>query len=401
MRRIRAFAMFALVLAAVPPAPRARAGPAPMLFRPRVADPREAQNRFRFASFTEDIRYGTDVADSTSVGGVDQDVRGVGFGVTAGHTLRGPTWSHLGRMRGPGRAWQLAAPLAIDASFDRVGADFLNVTDYQFGAGIDVLWNGAGDAIAGIPDFGRPVFTTRTALLHRSSHVSDDYLGRAGFGRNQEGLAEAGALSPRPPVKRAVLSYEVLETAASVEWAPRAGGDATLRAYLGGEWKLGLSGIRPRRFRSPATSFGLELRGAGNRADVGAGPIARAVNRALHTDALASSWLAAIDLRLARPFDFAACDDPAGRDERWTPTLWTDCPYGREGRYAGTWHGMVALSLLDAAARNAARGGGRVGHETLIALEWSRGHSTHGMFLDRRRREHPRWYVAPSLIHHF
>jgi len=401
MRRTRALIVSTIVLALALSAARARSGPDAVLFRPRLADPRESLMRFRFSSFTQDFRYGTDVADSTSVAGVDEDERGVGFGITAGRTFRAPLWGRVGRWRAPGRCYQLVAPLTVDVSFDRVDADFINVSDYQYGGGIDVLWSGDGDGARGTASFERPAVSSRVALLHRSSHVSDDYLGRARFGRNQQGLVEASTLSQRPPLKRAVLSYEALETVASVEWAPRALPGATLRAYGGGEFKIWLSHLRPRRLRSPAASCGLELRSAGSRADVPPGALARAVNRWLHADAVTTAWIAALDLRLARPFDFASCDNPAGTGEVWTPRLWTDCPHGREGRYAGSWRGMLGLALYDPAARDASRGGRLVGREVLVALDWSGGYSTHGAFLDQRRRDHPRWYIAPSLTAHF
>jgi hypothetical protein len=387
----------ALAIGCGPAAPPAASDPEAVLFRPRLADLRESLIRFRFLSFTEDLRYGTDVADSTSVAGVDRGVRGVAFGIAAGKTFRGPLAARLGALRAPWQRCQLVAPMAVNATFDRIHADFFNVTDYQFGGGLDVLWRGTSDPRTGITDFGRAAVTTRVALLHRSSHVSDDYLGRAGFGRNQQGLVEAGDLSPRPPVKRVVLSHEVLETATSVEWSPRAVAPATVRAYGGGEFLVGISGLQPRRMRSPAGSVGLELRSAGNRADLPPGPLARSVNRALRDPVLATAWFAALDLRLARPFDFASADNPAGTGEVWTPRLWSDCPYGRELRYAGSWHAMVGLALFDPARRDASRGGRLVGRETLVTLEWYRGYSPYGPFLDQRRREHPRWYVAPSL----
>jgi hypothetical protein len=389
--------MVAVAVAVLSGGTRAAAAPGLELFRPRMAAPFESLTRLRFQSFEQDYRYGTDVSDSTSVAGVDRDVRGVSFGVAGGRTLRGPAWSHAGTWRTPARAYQLAAPLQVDVGFDRIDAQFINVADYSYGVALDALWTGDGDTARGIAGFQTPVLTTRVAILHRSSHVSDDYLGRGGFGRNQRGLVEATGLRPRPPIKRAVLSYEVLETVASLEGSPRALRDGTVRVYLGGELKLGITGLEPRRFRSPAASAGVELRSAGNRGDVSPGALARAVNRGMHSDVLTTAWFAAFDVRLARPFDFASCDNPSGDGEVWTPRLWTNCPCGRELPYAGSWHALVGLSLFDPGSRDVSRGGSWTRHETVLGLEWYRGYSTRGVFLDDRRRDHPRWYVAPSL----
>src|SRR5204862_4945259 len=47
------------------------------VFRPLIADPRESLSRWRFVGYTEDWRYGTDITDSTSRGGVERDRRGL------------------------------------------------------------------------------------------------------------------------------------------------------------------------------------------------------------------------------------------------------------------------------------------------------------------------------------
>src|SRR5204863_4601614 len=64
------------------------AGGEPRLFRPLTADPRESQSRWRMVDYTEDWRYGTDVTDSTSRGGVVQDRTGVAWEVSGGETFR-------------------------------------------------------------------------------------------------------------------------------------------------------------------------------------------------------------------------------------------------------------------------------------------------------------------------
>jgi hypothetical protein len=41
------------------------------------------------------------------------------------------------------------------------------------------------------------------------------------------------------------------------------------------------------------------------------------------------------------------------------------------------------------------------GSEWLVSLEWYRGYSFSGQFLDERARFHPRWYVVPSVTARF
>ena len=68
------------------------------VFRPRVADPREAESRWRMVSYTADWRYGTDLTDSTSHGGFENDRQGLEWEAAGGHTFR---WRPLRRQHRP------------------------------------------------------------------------------------------------------------------------------------------------------------------------------------------------------------------------------------------------------------------------------------------------------------
>src|SRR5438128_1349153 len=109
------------------------------VFRPLIADPRESLSRWRFVGYTEDWRYGTDLTDSTSRGGVERDRRGLTWEVAGGNRFR---WPPLRRLLGiaPWRQYQLAAPAAFFAVFDNSGA-LLN-TDFQYGVSLESQWSG-------------------------------------------------------------------------------------------------------------------------------------------------------------------------------------------------------------------------------------------------------------------
>lgn len=391
-----AAAAAAVTLALLAASSPARAEEPAVLFRPALADPRESVVHFRVVSFTQDFRYGTDVLDSTSRGGWDRGVRGVSFDVGGGRIFRLPAWTRAFGRSGPWRAYQLHASALASTNIDRVGDQLVTVADYQFGGGLEVLWTGDGDA-SGSAGFTRPTLSTRTAILHRSSHVGDEYVSQLAFASNLRDDGTPRTVLTAAPVRSTTLSYEVLHHLFALEWAP-AGGAASVRAYAGGEIKVGISARKPWRFKSPSGQLGLEWRSAGNLPDPGPDPVTSAVNRALGREALGLAWFGAVDLRLARPFNFAGCDNPNGCDEAWIPTLWTRCLDGREfGAWAGTWRGLVGVTLFSPAARRAARGGRAVAPEAAITLEWSRGYSWHGQFLDSRRRAHPRWYVVPGV----
>jgi len=379
------------------------AGAAPMdaiLYRPMLADPRESLIHLRVASFTQDFRYGSDPMDSTTVGGWNEDVSGVGFDVGAGKIFRAPVWQRIFGFRPAWRGYQLTASGLVSASLDRISAQLVTVADYQFGGGLEAQWSGAGDA-GGVASFARAVWSTRTALFHRSAHLGDELVGQSNFGRNQTGPGAGQGWFAHPAPRRMTLSHEVLQQLVAIEWAP-GGGITTWRTYAGGELPVDISGIQPPRRRSPSAQLGLEFRSRGNAAAAASDPLSRRANRALGFDAVATQWFAAADLRLARPFNFASCDNPDGEGEAWTPSLWTDCPCGREfRRYAGSWHGMVGAGLFAPPRRDTGAGGRIVGSEAVLTLDWFYGYSNELPFLDSRRRSHPRWYVVPGLTMHF
>lgn len=400
--RLPRIALGALLLSVPAWRPPAAHGADARVFRPLTADPRESQTRWHVLHFVEDWRYGADVGDSTSRGGWRRGVEGDAWEVGAGETFR---WRPLRRAfgwQGPWVRYQLGMPVGI---FSYLMRGALMNNDYQFGGSLDILWAGDSDDRTGLSDFARPAVTTRLAMLHRSSHLGDQYLALGRFGRNQDGYVPATELHRDPPVKQMHLSSEVLTGTLSIEWAPpwTAARPATLRAYAGGEARLvdsrgfHLGDHVPRRMRSPAGFAGLEWRSAANAA----GPRRTWTNRAIafvtRDAALEGEWLLAVHARRARTFDFATIDDPEGRTEIWTSRLWTEGDFGRELDFHNSWHGMAGLVLR--------RPGGaedrvRVGPEWVIALEWYHGYSPNGQFLDQPYRYRPRFQVAPSLTVH-
>ncbi len=371
-----------LVLVALVPQGAAAGG----LFRPSVANPRESLSRWRQSSYTSDWRYGTDVTDSTSIGGFVEDRTGVHWEIAAGHTFR---WRPLERIFGtrpPWAGYQLGVPAAIFAQFENDGS-LLN-TDFQYGVSFEIQWNGALSPVS--RPFERALWTTRLTVLHRSSHLGDEYLALGAIGSNQDGHPAQGTLFDRPPVKRVDLSYEMLEALVAFEWAPFRG-EGSARIYAGGDKKAlipshwGIGARRPKNFDSPAGRLGFEWRSAGNASGTGSGWL----NRFSGSDRLRTGWLTAIDLRLARPYNFASCDNPAGTGEVWTPHLWSECPNGFEfDGYAGSWRGMIGFTILP-------RGPGA--SEWVVALEWYDGYSMNGQFLDQPLRYRPRAYIIPSV----
>jgi hypothetical protein len=381
------------------------------LFRPVTADPRECLAHWRMVSYTEDWRYGTDITDSTSQGGVERNRRGIEWEVAAAHTFR---WKPLRRQLGfspPWTAYQLAVPAGVFAKFDNSG-QLLNA-DYQFGLSLDVQWNGViatpapEEAPVAEHAFDHPVITSRLMAFHRSSHLGDEYLALSRIGRNQIGNPSAGALFDHPPVKRMDLTYEALEGVVSVEWSPawNARRDV-MRTYAGFEarpllpvaWRIGA--LRPAGFTSPAVRLGAEFRTGGNVADPHDGWVTRLVNHVARGRLVESGWFGAVDVRLAKPFNFASGDNPDGESEVWTPRLWTSAPYGREFRhYAGSWHAMLGAAVWPRDERPARTPLAR--REWLVSIDWYRGYSPDGQFLDQRLRWHSRWYAVPSVTARF
>ena len=398
-RNARALCLtLALLVVATAPA---RGGHDQPLFRPLTADPRENQFRMKFVDYTEDWRYGTDVTDPASVGG--HEVRSnVSWDVGMGGILRFDPRRSLGFWN-PWKLCEITVPAGVYATFDRVGAELINA-DYQFGVALETLWSG-DTAVGGIRDFYRPCWTSILSVYHRSTHLGDEYLALGDFGANQQGHPAAGELFAHPPVKRVNLSFESLRSITSVEWSPRRLRPATVRIYAGGEWKLAIGDrLQPRNFNSPIGQLGAEFRSAANASKPRPTFLARFFNRMMHDDgSLTGEWMAALDLKLARPFNFASCDNPSGESEVWTPTLWSECPCGREFHsYAGSWHATVGhVFYLQSHRYPDSHGAHRIGPEFIVGLEWYRGYSPNGQFLDQRLRYRPLGYVVPGVVAHF
>jgi hypothetical protein len=389
-------------LLCVPTAAAHTGGGRIQLFRPLTADPRENQFRMVFSDYTENWRYGTDIADSTSQGGFEERT-GTRWDVAIGATPRLAPMRRIFGWKGPWHRYQLGLPAGVFARFDNGTKELIN-SDYQFGAALDMVWSGRWSDTTGVASFDRPVVASRLSVYHRSTHLGDEYLSFGDFGDNQAGHPDEGGLFPHPPVKRVDLTYEAVRGILSTEWAPAFvnSGRSTIRVYGGGELKWAIRPRTPASFSSPIAQAGLELRTAGNQDDPSDGWLTKLVNAPFGRPVFETEWLVAFDWKLARPYDFASCDNPDGGGETWTPHLWTDCRHGHEfAAYAGSWHGMVGLSLVSGAGRRVADGGRRQGSEILIALEWYHGYSPDGQFLDQRLESRPLAYVLPGITIHF
>ncbi|HEY3155287.1 MAG TPA: DUF1207 domain-containing protein [Candidatus Eisenbacteria bacterium] len=393
------------LLGTAPTPPASAAGPpigaGVYLFRPLLADPREDQFRMNLSHYVEDRRYGTDFTDSTSRGGYERR-EGTAWDVATGAILRlDPMRRFLG-VKGPWIRYQLGVPAGVFTAFD--GRRELMNVDYQVGASFDALWSGDYSDSAGIARFDRVVVASRMMVYHRSSHLGDEYLVFGDMGRNQEGQPDQGWLFHHPPVKRVDLSFEAVRGIVSLEWAPRwlLGGRPSARAYAGGEVKWAILPRAPSNFSSPVVQLGVEFRSAGNQDDPDDGLVTRLLNGISRRAFFESEWFAALDWKLAKPYDFASCDSPMGGGETWTPSLWTDCPYGHEfAHYAGSVHAMIGLILYEGSHRRITEGGRRLTPELLLSLEWYGGYSPNGQFLDQRLRTRPLGYWVPGLTIHF
>jgi hypothetical protein len=396
-----------LVLAATLAAAPAFAHHQMSLFRPLVADPREGLFRLKYDRYTEDRRYGTDIADSTSKGGVLRGLEGTYWDVSFGTTVP----MVVGGRPGLGRRtrWQFGIPAGLFAQFDRAGADLINA-DYQVGVCVDFARAtfvaprvAATEEDAFDLDLRDPVWSLRLTAYHRSTHLGDEYLSEGHFGRNQTGVPDEELLLHVPPVKRVNLSFQALRLVGSLEGSPDGfnAGRTLLRAYAGVEQKatLGL-GMQPPRLRSPIYQLGGEL---WSDAAV-SGPSdtwlsRRLVNPVLawfwHTPPISSEYMGAIDFKLAKPYDFARGDNPTGDFELWTPHLWSNAPYGQElRRYAGSWHAMIGFRFF---LREHRVDDGLKAPSAIVAWEWYRGYSPNGQFLDQRMRYRPVGYWLPGL----
>lgn len=381
------------------------------LFRPLTADPRESQTRWRMSNYTEDWRFGTDVTDSTSQGGVIQDHKGFSWEAAGGMTFHWIPLERMGSWKGPWVRYQLGVPAAVFSRFD--GTGILVNTDYQYGVCLDMLWRGDFDAARGITSYRHAAVTSHLTVMHHSSHLGDEYISQGSFGRNQVFPAYQGAQLGKPPVKRMDLAYE--DAAFTVSFERSGGtGQGTLRAYAGAGAKIaaprswGVGQLEPTNFRSPTYRGGLEYRGSGETDAPSQDLPARLLNQLARGPYFDSEWFLGVDVRLAKPYNFASADNPDGESEVWTPRLWTASPYGREFRnYAGSWRGMIGTALHrrapaalpgQAGTMTAAR---PVGPEWIVALEWYRGYAPDGQLQDQRLHYSPRWKFTPSVTAHF
>lgn len=372
------------------------------IFRPLLADPREDQFRMKLAHYREQWRYGTDVTDSTSQGGFEER-SGTAWDVGIGANPRLDPMRRMFKWKGPWDRYQFGLSAGVFAYFDRAGKELLNA-DYQFGTSLDMLWSGLWSDTVGVSGFERPVISSRLSIYHRSTHLGDEYLTLGDFGRNQDGHPDQDELFGHPPVKRVDLTFEAVRGLVSVEMAPDwiNAGRSSLRAYAGGELKWAIRPRIPAAFSSPIAQLGFEIRSAGNQEDPHDGWLTRFMNRPFGRPFFETEWFTAVDFKLARPYDFASCDNPDGDGEVWTPNLWTDCRHGRESKsYAGSWHAMIGFSAYSGAHRRIADGGRLLASEILIALEWYHGYSPNGQFLDQRLETSPLAYIVPSITIHF
>lgn len=397
IRSLAAASLATLLVASVASAQSIR------LFRPLLADPRENQFRMKWVTSTEDWRYGTDVTDSLSSGG-HLVRKGVTWDVGFGETFRTDPWRRLFGMRAWER-YQVGIPAGVFANFDRKGAVLVNA-DYQFGLSFDFLLHGATNERHDIDGFRRAAWTLRTMVYHRSTHLGDEYLAQGAFGRNALGLEDAGQSFGRPPVRRYNLSFESSRVVLSVEKAPGGPlGDMTVRPYGGFEKKFGrLFTHEPGNFSSAIYQFGLELRQHGDAASVPENWLAHVQNWIYpHEHEVVCEWVGALDLKLARPYEFALADAPPGATaEAWTPHLWSEGHGGREfARYAGSWHAMIGAAIYRRSDRNHDGKGvaaSFIPQQGVLALDWYHGYSPNGQFLDQRLRYGP-W--SPSLTLYF
>ena len=407
LRRPALGSALALALALLAPLVAARpcAAADVRLFRPLTADPRENQSRWRMSHYVEDWRYGTDVTDSTSKGGVVKGREGFSWEVAAGNTFQWVPLERIGAWKGPWVRYQLGVPAGIFSTFD--GTGILLNTDYQYGVALDVLWRGDFDKDRGITSYSHAVLTSRLTVMHHSSHLGDEYIAQGAFGRNQATPPYQGPQLGHPPVKRMDLSYEDVALTVSLE---RSGADVrpTLRAYAGIQtklaappsWHVGM--IAPANFRSPTARGGLEYRSSG-QSELPTGLLpGRWLNKIVRSQLFDNEWIAAIDLRLAKPYNFASADNPTGETEQWTPYLWTASPYGREYRhYAGSWHGMIGAVIHHRTTVTGAAMARPLGPEWIVGLEWYDGYAPDGQLLDQRLSYRPRAYLIPSITAHF
>jgi hypothetical protein len=368
--------------------------PVVAIWRPLVADPREAEFKMQWVTFHEDWRYGTNITDPASHGGyvpqqgVYWDVAfGGNFHVYAGgadHDTDGRSTLH-----------QVGLMAAVFGDFAKTGAMLTNA-DYQIGPTADLRWGGH-DPGSVVPN-GDACWSMRAMVFHRSTHLGDEYLSQGAFGDNQAG-ADTSGLFLFPPVKRVNLSFQAarLVIGREVPLGRTPGRRGVVRAYAGGELKLRFAQL-PKNFRSPVVQLGLEYYSREGSKTFEPSGVARALNvlfAKLKVPAVTGETVAGVDVKLAKPYNFAGGDNPAGGAEVWTPHLFSEVPYGREYRhYAASWHGMAGFRFFGLSRRDALYSGA-----PSVTLGWQfySGYSPNGQFLDQRLSYRPALYAMPSI----
>ena len=380
---------------------------APRMFRPLMADPRENQFRMKWVRSTENWRYGTDIADSTTQGGYESRT-GITWDVGFGETFRAEPWEKLfGLQSGLWKRYQVGIPAGVFANFHRGGAELINA-DYQFGMSTDFLLRGKLNEHEEIDGFSKAVWVLRAMIYHRSTHLGDEYLSQGAFGDNQDGFPDSAELFQYPPVKRFNLSFESARFILSSEAAPRwlFGGEATLRGYLGFEKKFKIATQEPSNFRSAIYQAGFEFHSQGNVATPRKSWFSWLQNRVYPPGhGVVTEWVAAMDFKLAKPYEFALADAAHGAtSEAWTSHLWTNGTGGREFQsYAGSWHFMLGIATYQRNERDMTRSNSRppsyMPPVAILGLDWYAGYSSNGQFLDQKLQYRPWW--VPSLTVHF
>ena len=379
--------LLALGLVATGGSARAAGGPGPEaepvvpIWRPLIADPREADFKMQWVTFHEQWRY-------VPQQGVYWDVAfGGSFHLYAGgadHDKTGRSTLH-----------QLGLMAGVFGDFARTGAMLTNA-DYQIGPTFDLRWGGhePGEVIPN----GDACWSMRAMAFHRSTHLGDEYLSQGAFGNNQVG-ADTSLMFTRPPVKRVNLSFQAARVVIGREQpiGRVPGHRAVLRAYAGAELKLRFAQL-PTNFRSPIYQAGLEYYSREGSKTIEPTGFAAVLNRLfthLKWPLVTGETVAGVDLKLAKPYNFASGDNPNGEGELWTSHLFSEVPYGREYRNFGSAvHGMAGYRFFGWSRRESLFSGAP---SVTIGWQFYSGYSPNGQFLDQRLSYRPAMYVMPSI----
>src|SRR5262245_1368544 len=315
-------ALLGLVIAAYAPTRAAAADsqekPVVPIWRPLIADPREAEFKMQWVTFREDWRFGTDVADSTTHGGYTRQ-EGVYWDVSFGNSFHLVASGADHDSTGRSTLSQVGMMAAVFADFAQAGAMLTNA-DYQVGPTLDLRFGGH-DPHSVVPN-GDACWSLRALLFHRSTHLGDEYISQGAFGRNQSS-SDSSHLFRFPPVKRVNLSFQAFRVTIARETPLRRSGPnrSLLRIYGGLELKTRFKRI-PKDFSSPIYQAGLELYGGEGEKDIEPRGFARMVNGALgwfNLPLITGEALMGVDMKVAKPFAFASVDNPSGYAEVWTP----------------------------------------------------------------------------------